>query len=103
MVHSYRLPECNYSMAGEKEAEDMSEMIERVAAAIHEQAFDPMEWDEALEYARTMIVVMREPTDAMKLSISGNIGLYGDGFSGLNAMDIALGLWHEAIDEALAG
>jgi hypothetical protein len=65
----------------------MSEMIERVAKAIWEQAFDPMEHDEAVVYARAAIAAMREPTVGMINSVWASSG------------DILA--WKVFIDEAL--
>jgi hypothetical protein len=90
----------------------MSEMIERVAAAIfkHETGFD--EWDGPLlsergrnmwrGYARAAIEAMREPTYDMVVYGSSNLGDLDVEFAGLNeTLRGAKECWGFMIDEAL--
>jgi hypothetical protein len=89
-------------MAREREAKDMSKMIERVANAIRLHAFDPMEADEAVAYACIVVAVMREPTK--KMSAKGanvHTGYYDLGDVDLLRERNAIEIWQAMIYEAL--
>lgn len=82
----------------------MSEMVERVAAAMVDADFDVDSWrhvdenmkDRLRAMARAAIAAMREPTEAMVAS-----GLAENGRGAGTYEDYTLDAWQAMIDEAL--
>ena len=73
----------------------MSEMIERVAAAIRDA--EQMHWN---DMARAAIEAMREPTDEMRAAVENDASIQ-HGLDDCNQHDIPDEAWRLMIDAAL--
>ena len=73
----------------------MSEMVERVKAAMHEHVGHDNWVDDWDKVARAAIAAMREPSDSMVEAARGNLDVDRRG------RDIVRQVWQDGIDEAL--